>query len=52
VGLWVLLGSTTARSAQIVLTVMLGLLGLLLLQQFLVWLTRDPVPSQPADRAG
>jgi hypothetical protein len=39
VGLWVLLGNTTARSAQIVLTVLMGLLGLLLLQQFLVWLT-------------
>jgi len=39
VGLWVLLGNTTARSAQIVLTVLMGLLGLLVLQQFLVWLT-------------
>jgi hypothetical protein len=39
VGLWVLLGNTTARSAQIVLTVLMGLLGVLLLQQFLVWLT-------------
>jgi len=39
VGLWVLLGNTTARSAQIVLIVLMGLLGLLLLQQFLVWLT-------------
>ena len=39
VGLWVLLGNTTSRSAQIVLTVLMGLLGLLLLQQFLVWLT-------------
>ena len=38
-GLWVLLGNTTARSAQIVLTVLMGLLGLLVLQQFLVWLT-------------
>ena len=34
-----LLGNTTARSAQIVLTVLMGLLGLLVLQQFLVWLT-------------
>ena len=39
VGLWVLLGNTTARTAQIVLTVLMGLLGLLVLQQFLVWLT-------------
>ena len=39
VGLWVLLGNTTARSAQIVLTVLMGLLGVLLLQQLLVWLT-------------
>ncbi len=39
VGLWVLLGNTTARSAQIVLTVIMGLLGLLLLQQCLVWMT-------------
>jgi hypothetical protein len=39
VGLWVLLGNTTSRSAQIVLAVVMGLLGLLILQQFLVWLT-------------
>ena len=39
VGLWVLLGNTTSRSAQIVLAVLMGLLGLLVLQQFLVWLT-------------
>ncbi len=39
VGLWVLLGNTTSRSAQIVLIVLMGLLGLLVLQQFLVWLT-------------
>lgn len=39
VGAWLLLGNTTARSAQIVLTVLLGLLGLLLLQQCLVWMT-------------
>ncbi|HEY5821653.1 MAG TPA: hypothetical protein VIT20_06735 [Propionibacteriaceae bacterium] len=39
VGGWLLLGNTTARSAQIVLTVLMGLLGLLLLQQCLVWMT-------------
>jgi hypothetical protein len=39
VGLWVLLGNTTSRSAQIVLVVLMGLLGLVVLQQFLVWLT-------------
>lgn len=39
VGLWVLLGNTTARTAQVVLTVLMGLLGLLLLQQCLVWMT-------------
>jgi hypothetical protein len=39
VGLWVLLGNTTSRSAQIVLAVVMGVLGLLILQQFLVWLT-------------
>src|SRR5919112_4282862 len=39
VGLWVLLGNTTSRSAQIVLAVLMGVLGLLVLQQFLVWLT-------------
>ncbi len=39
VGLWVLLGNTTSRSAQIVLVVVMALLGLLLLQQFLVWMT-------------
>jgi hypothetical protein len=39
VGLWFLLGNTTARTAQVVLTVLMGLLGLLLLQQFLVWMT-------------
>jgi hypothetical protein len=39
VGLWVLLGNSTSRSAQIVLAVVMGLLGLLILQQFLVWLT-------------
>ena len=39
VGLWVALGNTTARSAQIVLVVVMGLLGLLLLQQCLVWMT-------------
>ena len=39
VGLWVLMGNTTSRSAQIVLAVLMGLLGLLVLQQFLVWLT-------------
>jgi hypothetical protein len=39
VGLWFLLGNTTARTAQIVLTVLMGLLGLLLLQQFVVWMT-------------
>ena len=39
IGLWVLLGNTTARSAQIVLTVLIALLGALVLQQFLVWLT-------------
>lgn len=39
IGLWVLLGNTTARSAQIVLTVLMGVLGALVLQQFLVWLT-------------
>ena len=39
VGLWFLLGNTTARSAQIVLIVLMGLLGLLLLQQCLVWMT-------------
>lgn len=39
VGLWLVLGNTTARSAQIALTVAMGLLGLLLLQQCLVWMT-------------
>lgn len=39
VGLWILLGNTTARTAQIVLMVLMGLLGLLLLQQCLVWMT-------------
>ena len=39
VGLWVALGNTTAQTAQIVLTVLMGLLGLLLLQQCLVWMT-------------
>jgi len=39
VGLWVLLGNTTARTARILLTVALGLLGLLLLQQCVVWMT-------------
>lgn len=39
VGLWVVLGNTTARSAQIILTVVMGLLGLLLLQQCVVWMT-------------
>lgn len=39
IGLWVLLGNTTARTAQIVLTVAMALLGALVLQQFLVWLT-------------
>ena len=39
VGLWVLLGNTTARTAQVVSTVLMGLLGLLLLQQCLVWMT-------------
>jgi hypothetical protein len=39
VGLWVLLGNTTSRSAQIVLAVLMGVLGLLVLQQLLVWLT-------------
>jgi hypothetical protein len=39
VGLWLLLGNTTSRSAQIVLAVLMGVLGLLVLQQFLVWLT-------------
>jgi hypothetical protein len=39
VGLWVLLGNTTAQTAQIVLVVLMGLLGLVVLQQFLVWLT-------------
>ncbi len=39
VGLWLLLGNTTARTAQIALTVVMGLVGLLLLQQCLVWMT-------------
>lgn len=39
VGLWIILGNTTARSAQIVLTAVMVLLGLLLLQQCLVWMT-------------
>lgn len=39
VGAWVLLGNTTARTAQVVLAVLMGLLGLLLLQQCLVWMT-------------
>ena len=38
-GLWLLLGNTTSRTAQIVLTVLMGLAGLLILQQFLVWMT-------------
>ena len=36
VGLWLLLGNTTSRTAQLVLTVLMGLIGLLLLQQFMV----------------
>ena len=39
VGLWLLLGNTTSRTAQLVLTVLMGLLGLILLQQFMVWMT-------------
>lgn len=39
VGLWLVLGNTTARTAQIVLSVVMGLSGLLLLQQCLVWMT-------------
>jgi hypothetical protein len=39
VGMWVALGNTTAQTAQIVLTVLMGLLGMLLLQQCLVWMT-------------
>ncbi len=39
VGLWVLLGNSTSRTAQWVLVVSMGLLGLLVLQQFLVWMT-------------
>ena len=39
VGLWLLLGNTTSRTAQVVLTVLMGLLGLILLQQFMVWMT-------------
>jgi hypothetical protein len=35
----VLLGNTTSRTAQVVLTVLMGLVGLLLLQQFMVWMT-------------
>ena len=51
VGLWVLLGNTTARSAQIVLTVLMGLLGLLRAAAVPGLDDRDPVPGQPADRA-
>ena len=52
VGLWVLLGNTTARTAQILLTVALGLLGLLVLQQCRGLDDRHLVPGQSADRAG
>ena len=38
-GMWLLLGNTTARTAQIVITVLMALAGLLVLQQFLVWMT-------------
>jgi hypothetical protein len=39
VGLWFLLGNTTVRGAQIGLTIVLALFGLLLLMQCLVWMT-------------
>lgn len=39
VGLWVLLGNTTVRGAQIALTVLLGVVGLFALLQCLVWMT-------------
>jgi hypothetical protein len=39
VGLWLLLGDTTSRTAQIVIGVLMGLAALLVLQQFLVWMT-------------
>ena len=52
VGMWVALGNTTARTAQIVLTVLMGLLGMLLLQQCLVWMTAILSRGKPADRAG
>lgn len=39
VGLWVLLGNTTSRTAQLVLVILMGVIGLLILQQFLVWMT-------------
>jgi hypothetical protein len=38
-GMWLLLGNTTSRTAQIVIAVLMGLAGLLILQQFLVWMT-------------
>lgn len=38
-GLWFLLGNTTIEGVQIVLTVLMGLFGLLLLTQCLVWMT-------------
>ena len=38
IGLWILLGNTTARGAQIALTILLGLVGLFGLVQCLVWM--------------
>ena len=39
IGLWVLLGNTTARGAQIASAIVLGLVGLFGLVQCLVWMT-------------
>lgn len=39
VGLWFLLGNSTVQGAQLVVTVLMGLVGLLVLGQFLVWMT-------------
>jgi hypothetical protein len=38
IGLWVLLGNTTVRGAQIAVTILLGLVGLFGLVQCLVWM--------------
>lgn len=39
VGLWVLLGNTTVKGAQVALVLAMGLMGFLLLVQCLVWMT-------------